>query len=793
MKLTRREFAATAATALALPAATTESTPETVLWFRESAKQWTEALPVGNGRLGAMVFGGVERERLQLNIDTLWSGRPKEWNNPDAKVHLAEVRRLVLEDENYTAADALMKKLQGPYNEAYEPLGNLYVDFDVASGTGYRRELDLDTAIARTSANGTTRDVFSSAPDQVVVMRLPAGSSTLSMDSPLRFTVTADADELRLTGKAPSFSAPNYQRMDNPIRYSDAEGQGMRFEARVRVLADGGTVQAIDGKLRVEGAKSTTILIAAATGYRGFDQRPDRPASEIAAECVRTLDAASQHTWDQLKARHIADHQKLFRRTTLKLTAKTSGQNLPTNERLKAFNGDDAGLLALYFHYGRYLLIASSRPGTQPTNLQGIWSDQVRPPWSGNWTVNINTEMNYWLAETCNLSECHSPLFDMVEDLAKNGRETARINYGAGGWVSHHNVDLWRQSGPVGNFGEGSPTWANWGMSAPWLCAHFMEHYRFTQDRDFLAKRAWPTMKGAAEFCLDWLIPAKDGTLTTCPSVSTENTFTAPDGKKCQVSAGCTMDIALIRELFSNCIEASKLLGVDANFRTKLEAARAKLPPYKVGQFGQLQEWSKDFAEPEPGQRHMSHMYGLYPGSDITPRGNPAIAKAARVSLERRLAAGGAYTGWSRAWAIGFWARLADGGKAHESLVALMNHSTGPNLFDTHPAGATSIFQIDGNFGATASIAEMLLQSHEGEISFLPALPRDWSAGSVTGLKARGNVTVDIVWSNGRAVSAALKSATAGEFQLRPPDGQKIVGPSKIRLKAGETRQIRFA
>ncbi len=791
MRVTRREFMA-AVPAVALAA--DDQTPETRLWFSKPATQWTEALPVGNGRLGAMVFGGVKSERLQLNHDSLWSGRPKDWNNPEAKTHLAEVRRLVLEDENYAAAGALCRKMQGPYNDAYQPMGNLVIEFDSpGDASGYGRELDLDSAIAKVSFGAHSREVLSSFPDQLIAVRLSAGDFVLSLDSLLQSASAARADgTLRLTGKAPSHSEPNYVRSDDPIRYDPAEGNGMRFEVRLKVVAEGGQVSVEGDKLRVKGARTTTILLVAATGYRGFDRDPDLSADAISEMCRKQMEAGSKYTWAQLRQRHVADHQKLFRRTTLQLQARAS--SLPTDERLKNFAGTpDEGLLALYFHYGRYLLIASSRPGTQPANLQGIWSDQLRPPWSSNWTININTQMNYWAAETCNLSECHGPLFDMVEGLMRNGRETARINYGASGWVSHHNTDLWRQSAPVGNFGGGSPTWANWQMSAPWLCAHFWEHYRFTGDQGFLNDRAWPVMRGAAEFCLDWLIEDKQGHLTTCPSVSTENSFTAPNGQRAEVSAGCTMDMALVRELFTNCIDAAKTTGADPAFRQKLEAARARLVPYRIGKFGQLQEWSKDFVEREPGQRHMSHMYGLYPGAEITPRGTPEFAQATRVSLERRLAAGGAYTGWSRAWAIGFWARLGDGPKAHESLAALLQHSTGPNLFDTHPAGNSSIFQIDGNFGTTAAIAEMLLQSHAGEIHFLPALPVQWATGSVRGLRARGNVGVDLAWESGRAKEATLRAGAAGEFQLRAPEGQKIAGPSKIRLRAGEVRVVRFA
>jgi alpha-L-fucosidase 2 len=455
-------------------------------------------------------------------------------------------------------------------------------------------------------------------------------------------------------------------------------------------------------------------------------------------------------------------------------------------------------LLALYFQYGRYLLISSSRPGSQPANLQGIWNDQIRPPWSSNWTANINVQMNYWPAETCNLSECHEPLFDLIEGLSVTGAQTARENYGASGWVSHHNVDLWRQSAPVGNYGAGDPTWANWQMSGPWLCAHLWEHYLFTGDRKFL-ERVYPLMKGAAEFCLDWLIEDKNGKLTTCPSFSTENDFLAPDGKPAQTSAGCTMDLALIRELFSNCIAAAKMLGNDAEFLEEVQQKYGRMNGYQVGKHGQLQEWSKDFEESTPGQRHMSHMYPLYPGGEFTPRRLPEFWKASRVSLERRLAAGGAYTGWSRAWAINFWARLCDGEKAHESLCRLLDHSTGPNLFDTHPAGNGWIFQIDGNFGGTAAVAEMLLQSHEGEINFLPALPKAWPTGEVKGLRARGNATVDIAWKNGRATQAVLQGNNT--YRLRAPQGQRIsavlvngktLSASQVKLTAGDRCVVTF-
>jgi alpha-L-fucosidase 2 len=526
-----------------------------------------------------------------------------------------------------------------------------------------------------------------------------------------------------------------------------------------------------------------------ATGYRDHAVAPDKPPAEVLAAAAQPVNAAMAMPYEPLHRASVADHQSLFRRVRLDLGAEKNATPLPTDQRVTGMaTNPDPSLLALYFNLGRYLLISSSRPGTQPANLQGIWNAELRPPWSSNWTSNINVQMNYWHVETTNLSECHQPLFDMVTDLSKNGAVTAQVNYGAKGWVSHHNIDLWRQSAPVGMgtlFAD--PTWANFSMSGPWLCQHLWEHYRFTGDKEFLRDTAYPVMKGSGEFCLSWLVEDGEGHLTTCPSFSTENSFFAPNGKPANASTGCTFDLAVIRELFTNLAAASADLGVDQEFAATLNAAMKRLPPYQIGRWGQLQEWSVDFEENQPGQRHMSHLYPVYPGWAITSKTDPVFWNAARKSLERRLANGGAYTGWSRAWAIGLWARLLDGDMAWDSLKLLIEHSTGANLFDTHPARNGSIFQIDGNFGATAGMTELLLQSHDNEIALLPALPQAWATGSVEGLRARGGLEVDLAWSQGRLVSAQVLALQTRTHPFRLPSGHKV---SRVSDDEGRAQQV---
>lgn len=765
------------------------------LWYNAPATVWEEALPIGNGRIGAMVYGNPLQEVYQLNEESIWSGYPQDWNNPKAANALPQVREAVDRGDYAKASELWKANAQGPYTARYLPMANLMLDqLTRGEARNLYRELNISNALSTVTyeADGVKyrRTSFISYPDQVMVIKIAADrpqavSLHIRLNSLLRYTVQTKGEKtLILNGKAPAYVA-NRDYDPHQVVYDDK--RGTQFKVQVELLPDGGHCEANDSALTVRNANEVVLLLSAVTDFGNKKM--------TLKKCKRP--------YQELLQRHTDDHQQLFNRLQLSLgTENLQKEALPTNERLKSFEQDptDNGLTELYYQYGRYLLIASSRPGGLPANLQGIWNRHVQPPWGSNYTTNINTEMNYWPAEITNLPECFLPLSDFIGRLAVNGAQTAKVNYGINrGWLAHHNSDVWAQTAPTGGYDsdpKGAPRWSCWPMAGVWLCQHLWEHYAFGGDKKYLSKTAYPLMKGAAEFLLQWLQKDPEtGYWITNPSTSPENRFRYIDkeGKKQNGEISCSsgMDLGLAWDLLTNCIEASTVLDTDKAFRQQCMDVRANLQPFRIGSKGQLLEWDKEFEETDPNHRHVSHLFALHPGRQIIPEQQPELAAACQRTLEIR---GDGGTGWAMAWKINFWARLRDGNHAFGMLknglryvdatqVSVRGGGTYANLFDAHPP-----FQIDGNFGGTAGITEMLLQSHAGYIHLLPALPDNWQSGSIKGVRARGGFTIDMEWKESRITRLSVTSHSGGTCRIR-----EATSPHEevIETEKGKTYQVK--
>lgn len=809
-------FQLTALAALLLSCSQKQSGDNLKLWYETPATAWEEALPVGNGRMGAMVFGGTSVERIQFNENTLYSGEPEKPLDIDITKQLPRVRELLAEGRNDLAGEIMQKEWIGRLNEAYQPMGDLYIDFrDSSEVSGYVHSLDLNTAVATTSfeRSGTKyqREVFASHPAGAVIVHLSAEKGKLDfsayLNSPHPHTVSA-GNALAMKGRAPAHAQrrtiehmrkfhternhPEYFDIsgnvlnDKHLLYADElDGKGMFWEAELVPLSyKGGRIAIEDGRIEVENCSEVTFALLAGTSFNGYDKSPSSEGKNPRKAIEQSRKLLSEYSnYEEIKKDHIRDYKSLFDRVSLVLPADREAAALPTDRRIQNYHeGRDEALAALFFQFGRYLMISGSRPGGQALNLQGIWNDKLLPPWNSGYTLNINLPMNYWQAEVCALPECHEPLFDLIEDIAEKGRSIAKNMYGAEGWAIHHNISIWREGYPS----DGFVYWFFWNTSGAWLCNHIWEHYLYSGDKEFL-QRYYPILKGACEFYLSYLIENDKGELVTPVGTSPENAFLLADSSPASVCEGPAMDMAIIRNLFNFTASAAGELEQDSDFADTLSASAKKLKAYQTGSDGRLLEWDREYLESEPHHRHVSHLFGLYPGNDIN-EDTPEIYEAARKSLEYR---GNKSTGWSMAWKISLWARLHDSANAYNALSSLLNYISPAAVPDDASGGLyrnmlnALPFQIDGNFGATAGIAEMLLQSHMDYIQLLPALPRQWTSGKYSGLRARGGYSIGLEWGDGKA-ECTVTASSAGSCELR-------LGSQRVILSFDEAGQKRSA
>ena len=751
--------------------------------------------------MGASVFGGVFYEKIYLNDATLWSGEPEDPNmNPESYKSIPLVRE-TLKNHNYKLADSLNKQTRGVFSESFAPLGTLIINFKHQGGyKEYYRDLDISKAISKVSyiVDGAKfeREYFVSYPDQIMAIRLTSNkkqplSCSIGFESLMKYKISGEEHVLTVNGYAPYHVEPSYMG-DIPNAILFDEKRGTRFTSLINVKNTDGNITYTDSTIELSGCSEVILLISIATSFNGFDKNPATQGKNNKTLALKQLNLVALKDFDDLKHDHLDDYQSLFNRVSLSL-GSTNAPDLPTDKRLKRYGqgNEDKNLEILYFQFGRYLLISSSRTEGAPANLQGIWNIHIRPPWSSNYTLNINVEENYWLAEIANLSEMHLPLLSFIEGIAETGKITARNFYGIGGWAACHNSDIWAMSNQVGDFGNNDPNTVIWNMGGVWLSTHLWEHYRFTKDILFLKTKAYPLMKGAARFCLEWMILDKKGNWITSPCTSPENLYITPEGYVGATSYGCTSDLAMIRELFENMIRASEVLGIQDDFVHNIIQAQKNLHPYMIGKKGNLQEWYYDWEDADPKHRHQSHLFGLYPGHQIHPVRTPELARACKISLDIK---GDETTGWSKGWRINLWARLWDGNRAYKMYRELLRYiepnglttsydgggGTYPNLLDAHPP-----FQIDGNFGGAAAVIEMLMQSSDDKIYLLPALPDAWETGSIKGVCARGGFELSFDWKNKKITRTDIIARATGKLVLINGDKQKVAD-----LKKGQRIEI---